>query len=162
MKMIAAVDQNWGIGCQNKLLVQIPQDMKRFKELTQGQVVFMGKNTLISLPGSSPLKNRTNIVLTSDQNFSVEGAVIVHDREEALAEIERYSDREVYLIGGASVYEQFLNDVNEALLTCIWHEYRADAYFPRLAERPEWVLAEESEVQRYSGLEYCFRRYIRK
>lgn len=162
MKMIAAVDQNWGIGYQNRLLVQIPQDMNRFKELTQGQVVFMGKNTLLSLPGSLPLKNRTNIVLTSDRNFSVKGAVIVHDREEALAEMGRYSDREIYLIGGASVYEQFLNDVNEVFLTCIQQTYHADAYFPDLTRRPEWVLAEESKMQRYSELEYSFRRYIRK
>ena len=82
MNLIAAVDKNWAIGRNNKLLVSIPDDMKFFRETTTGKVVVMGRKTLESFPGKKPLKNRVNIVLTGDRSYQADGAVIVHDMEE--------------------------------------------------------------------------------
>ena len=78
MNLIVAADKNWGIGKDNKLLVSIPSDMKFFRQETMGKVVVMGRKTLESFPNGLPLKNRTNVVLTSDKNYQVKDAVIVH------------------------------------------------------------------------------------
>ena len=86
MNLIVAVDKNWAIGKDNKLLVSIPQDMKFFRETTMGKVVVMGRKTLESFPGGQPLKKRTNIVLTRDANYQVKDAIVVHNVEELLEE----------------------------------------------------------------------------
>lgn len=161
MKIIAAVDKNWAIGYQNQLLVQIPDDMRHFKNMTGSHVVFMGRKTLMSFPDSRPLPDRTNIVLTSDRNFHAGQAVIVHSVEEALEEFRHYNSDEIYIIGGSSVYEQFLPYVQEAFITYIQHEYQADAYFPRIDKAPDWQLAQESGEQSYFGVKFCFRRYVK-
>ena len=84
MNLIAAVDKNWAIGKDNKLLVSIPMDMKFFRETTTGKVVVMGRKTLESFPNGLPLKNRTNIVLTANREFAREGVTVVHSIEEML------------------------------------------------------------------------------
>ena len=84
MNIIVAVDKNWAIGKENKLLVSIPADMKFFRSTTTGKVVVMGRKTLESFPNGLPLKNRTNIVLTKDKNYKVKDAIIVHSIEEVL------------------------------------------------------------------------------
>lgn len=162
MKIIAAVDKNWAIGYQNKLLVQIPEDMRHFKNMTENHVVFMGRKTLISFPDSRPLPDRTNIVLTSDRSFCSGQAVIVHSVEEALEEFQNYPSEEIYIIGGSSVYEQFLPCVQEAYITYIQHEYQADAYFPRIDKARDWQLVQESGEQDWFGLKYSFRKYVKK
>ena len=78
MKLIVAVDKNWGIGKDNKLLVSIPADMKMFRQETTGKVVVLGRKTLATFPGGLPLKNRTNIILTGNKDFKAKDAVIVH------------------------------------------------------------------------------------
>ena len=83
MNLIVAVDSNWAIGKENKLLVSIPQDMKFFRETTKGKVVAMGRKTLESFPGGQPLKNRVNVVLTTDKNYKVKDTVIVHKIDHA-------------------------------------------------------------------------------
>lgn len=160
MKIIAAVDENWAIGYQNKLLVHIPDDMKRFKALTSGNVVVMGRKTLQSFPGGLPLKNRVNIVLTSNLHFCVEDAVVVHSMAQAEEKIRQYKE-DIYIIGGAAIYEQFLDKATEIFLTCIHRSYQADAWFPDLSVRPEWKLEEESETYEYRGVSYCYQRYVR-
>ena len=89
MNIIVAVDKNWAIGKENKLLVSIPADMKFFRSTTTGKVVVMGRKTLESFPNGLPLKNRTNIVLTKDKNYKVKDAIIVHSIEEALEEFKK-------------------------------------------------------------------------
>ena len=88
MNLIVAADKNWGIGKDNKLLVSIPSDMKFFRQETMGKVVVMGRKTLESFPNGLPLKNRTNVVLTSDKNYQVKDAVIVHSIDEVLEELK--------------------------------------------------------------------------
>ena len=108
MNIIVAVDKNWAIGKDNKLLVSIPADMKMFRQETTGKVVVMGRKTLESFPNGLPLKNRTNIVLTGNKDYNVKDAIIVHTVEELLEEIKKYPSEEVYCIGGDSVYKQLL------------------------------------------------------
>ena len=122
MKLIVAVDANWGIGCKNELLVRIPSDQRFFRETTTGNVVVMGRKTLESFPGGKPLKDRVNIVLTKENRESVNGEIIVHSVEEALEEIKKYSE-EIYIIGGETVYRQFLHYCDESYITKIEYSY---------------------------------------
>ena len=109
MNLIAAVDKNWAIGLNGKLLVRIPEDMKFFQRATTGKVAVMGRKTLESFPGGQPLKNRTNIVLTANRNFQVKGAQTVHSMEELLEELKQYRSEDIYIIGGESVYRQMVD-----------------------------------------------------
>lgn len=162
MNLIVAVDENWGIGKDNKLLVSIPSDMKFFRQTTTGKVVVMGRKTLESFPNGLPLKNRTNIVLTRSRDYKVKDAVMVHSVPELLAELEKYNSEDVYVIGGDSVYRELLPYCDTAHVTKISHAYEADAYFPNLDAMEEWEVTGESEEQTYFDLEYLFVRYERK
>ena len=93
MKIIVDADKNWGIGKDNKLLVSIPADMKMFRQETTGKVCVMGRKTLESFPGGLPLKNRTNIVLTRNENYKVKDAIIVHSIEELMEEVRDHDPR---------------------------------------------------------------------
>ncbi|MBS6196390.1 MAG: dihydrofolate reductase [Clostridiales bacterium] len=162
MNLIVAVDKNWGIGKNNKLLVSIPSDMKFFRQETSGKVVVMGRKTLESFPNGLPLKNRTNVVLTSDRSYQVKDAVIVHNLEELLEELKKYEDDQIYVIGGGRVYEEMLPYCNLAHVTKIDHGFDADTHFPNLDEDPEWEVTASSEEQTYFDLEYAFVKYERK
>lgn len=162
MKMIVAVDKNWGIGKNNDLLVSIPADMKMFRTETSGKVVVMGRKTLESFPGGLPLKNRTNIVLSGNLDYQVKGAIVVHSLPELLEEIKKYPKDQVYCIGGDSVYKMLLPYCDTAQVTKIDFAYEADRYFPNLDEMPQWQVAAESEEQTYFDLEYRFVRYERR
>ena len=159
MNLIVAVDKNWAIGNDNKLLVSIPQDMKFFRETTMGKVVVMGRKTLESFPGGQPLKKRTNIVLTRDKNYQVKDAVVVNTVDELLQELKKYDEEEIYVIGGESIYRQMLPYCKVAHVTKINHAYEADTYFPNLDEKDEWVVTGVSDEQTYFDLEYEFVRY---
>ena len=161
MNLIVAVDKNWAIGKENKLLVSIPQDMKFFRETTMGKVVVMGRKTLESFPNGLPLKQRTNVVITRDKNYSVKDAIVVHSVEEALAELEKYASEDVYVIGGESIYRQMLPHCDVAHVTKIHHAYEADTFFPNLDEKTEWLVTGVSDEQTYFDLEYEFVRYER-
>lgn len=161
MKCIVAVDSNWAIGKNNQLLVSIPADMRFFKEQTMGKVVIMGRTTLESFPGGKPLKGRVNIVVTRDPRYYAPDAVIVHSVEEAAAVASRYPADDVYVIGGASIYRQFLPLCDTAYVTKIDYAYDADTYFPNLDDAPDWELTEESDEQTYYDLTYAFTTYNR-
>jgi dihydrofolate reductase len=162
MNLIVAVDKNWGIGCNNQLLVSIPADMKLFRETTSGKVVVMGRKTLESFPNGLPLKNRTNIVLTGNPDYQVKGATVLHTVEEVLEELKQYDDEDIFIIGGESIYRQFLPYCSVAHVTKIDHDYEADAYFPNLDEMEEWQITADSDEQTYFDLEYAFLKYERK
>lgn len=161
MNIIVAVDNNWAIGYQNKLLVSIPADMRFFRDETTNKVVIMGRSTLESFPGGQPLKNRTNIVITSKQDYKVKDAIVVHSIEEAMEIAGQYRSEDIYVIGGASIYKQMLPYCDIAHVTKIDYSYLADTYFPNLDELEDWALAEESEEQTYYDLTYTFCRYER-
>ena len=161
MKLIVAVDKNWGIGNKGKLLVSIPEDMKFFRGTTTGHVIVMGRKTLESFPNGNPLPNRTNIVLTSDPKYSKKDVIVVHSLDELDELLKDYKDEEVYCIGGASVYKQLLDRCDEAFVTMIDFAYEADAYFPNL-EKEGWVMVGESEEQTYFDLCYTFTTWKKK
>lgn len=162
MNLIVAVDENWAIGNKNNLLVRIPADHKFFREETTGKVVVLGRKTLETFPQGLPLKNRTNIILSSNPDYKVKDAVVVHNTEELLEELKKYPDEDIYIIGGESVYRQMLSYCNVAHVTKIDRTYEADVYFPNLDELPEWQITADSDEQVYFDITYHFLKYERK
>ena len=162
MNLIAAVDKNWAIGNKGQLLVSIPQDQKMFRDQTLGKVIVMGRKTLESLPGGQPLYGRTNIVLSTDPAYQVKGATVCHSLEEVQDLLTSYHSDDVYIIGGESIYRQFLPFCEEAQITWIDFAYAADTHFPNLDQDNSWELAEESDEQTYFDLCYEYRLYKRK
>ncbi len=162
MNIMVAVDNNWGIGCRNQLLVSIPADQKFFRTETTGKAVIMGRKTLESLPNGQPLKDRKNIVLTRKKDYYCKNVTVVHSVEEALEAVKDFADEDVYVIGGGEIYEQFLPYCKLAHVTKIDYAYQADTYFPNLDKNPEWELTGISEEQTYYDLVYEFCRYERR
>ncbi len=162
MNLIVAVDNNWAIGYKNELLVRIPNDHKHFREETTGKVVVLGRKTLETFPQGQPLKNRTNIILTTDRKYQVKDAIIVHSIHELLEELKKYNDEDIYIIGGESVYRQMLPYCNVAHITKIDHSYEADTYFPNLDQDEEWHITADSDEQTYFDIAYQFLKYERK
>lgn len=161
MNLIAAVDKRWAIGKDGRLLVTIPADQQMFLRETTGKVVVMGRKTLESLPGGQPLGNRVNLVLTRDRSYKKRGAASCHSMEEALEMLWEYDPEDVYIIGGQSIYEQFLPYCRTAHVTVIDYTYDADTFFPNLDKDEAWALADEGEEQTYFNLCYVFRKYVR-
>lgn len=161
MNLIAAVDRNWAIGYKNELLVRIPEDQKWFRETTTGKAVIMGRKTLESFPNKSPLKNRLNVVITSDMNYSVPGAVVVHSIDEAVEAVRDYADDDVYVIGGESIYRQMLPLCSTAHITKVDYAYQADAHFPDLDKEEGWKMTETSDERTYFDIIYEFVKYER-
>ena len=143
MNLIVAVDKNWAIGKDNKLMWSIPADMKFFRETTRENIVIMGRKTLESFPQGQPLKNRVNIVITKNPNYKVKDAVVVHSIEEAIEESKKY-EGETYVIGGESIYRAMLKYCDTALVTKIDHAFDADTYFPNLDADEEWEMTKIS------------------
>ena len=162
MNIIVNADKNWAIGKNNSLLVRIPADMKYFSQMTEGNIVVMGRKTLESFPGGQPLKNRVNVVLTTDKNYKVKDTVIVHSVEEMVEELKKYDSEDIYVIGGESIYRQLLPYCTKAYVTKIDHAYDADTYFPDLDADPEWEMTKISDEQTYFDLEYVFAIYERR
>lgn len=160
MNLIVAVDKNWAIGKNNKIMWSIPADMKYFREMTKGNVVIMGRKTLESFPQGQPLKNRVNIVITRNENYRVKGAVVVHSVEKAIEEARKY-EGELFVIGGESIYRAMLRYCDTAYITKIDHGFDADTYFPNLDEDQEWEMTKISEEQTCFDLEYYFTVYER-
>lgn len=161
MNLIAAVDRNWAIGYKNELLVRIPEDQKWFRETTTGKAVIMGRKTLESFPNKSPLKNRLNVVITSDMNYSVPGAVVVHSIDEAVEAVRDYADDDVYVIGGESIYRQMIPLCSTAHITKVDYAYQADAHFPDLDKEEGWKITETSDERTYFDIIYEFVKYER-
>ena len=161
MNLIAAVDENWAIGNKNELLIRIPADQKMFRQETTGKVIVLGRKTLETFPQGLPLKNRTNIILSSDPEYKVKDAVVVHSVEELLKELEQYNTEDVYIAGGESIYRQMLPYCDVAHVTKIDYAYTADAYFPDLDKMPEWKITADSEEQTYFDITYRFVKYER-
>ena len=163
IRSILNCDKKWGIGKRNGLLFSLPLDMKFFRETTKGHVVAMGENTLLSFPGSKPLKNRTNIVLSADPTHNYEGVINVHSFEEFLKKIKEYSESEdVYVIGGASIYHQTLPYVEEVYLTKVNADGEAEVFFDNLDELENFEIIKESETFLDNDIEIKFVTYKNK
>ncbi|MBQ1750286.1 MAG: dihydrofolate reductase [Lachnospiraceae bacterium] len=164
MKMIVNVDQNWGIGLKNQLLIRIPADLKFFREHTENHVVVCGRHTLESFPGQVPLPNRTTIVLSRNPKYNVRHAIMARSVEDLIGILkeEGYDLDDVYIIGGQKVYQDLLPYCDTAYVTKVDYEYEADAYFPNLDNDEDWECTEVSEEQTYYDIIYHFTTYTRK
>ncbi len=158
MKMIAAVAADGGIGKGGELLFAIPEDLKRFRELTSGNTVVMGKNTLISLPGGRGLKNRRNIVLTHS-GTDADNVEVASSAEELMKMLN--ADETVFVIGGASLYESLMPLCDTLYITHIDKTFEADRFFPAISEK-EWEVSEESGNFVHQGVTYRYVTYTRK
>lgn len=158
IRAIAAVAADGGIGRNGELLFHIPADLHRFKALTMGKALIMGRATLDSLPGGRPLPGRRNLVLTRNQSFSRAGAEVFHSPEALLAALG--AAEEAWVMGGASVYEQFLPLCGELYLTRVDAAPPADRYFPALGE--EWTRTEVSDWQEWNDIPWRFERYEKR
>jgi dihydrofolate reductase len=160
LSLIVAVAADNGIGYKNDLLTHISADLKRFKQITSGHAIIMGRNTWMSLP-KRPLPNRTNIVLTSQNGAAFEGAVVVHSLAEALAACP--DNQESFVIGGATIYEQFFPLVQKLYLTKIHQTFPADTFLPEINEK-EWNVVSNTPVtnDEQAGASYSFVDLERK
>ena len=156
MTAIVCVSQNWGIGRDGALLFRISADLKRFKALTVGKTVILGRKTLDTFPGGKPLKDRRNIVL-SRRELDIPGAEIAHSFDEAAA----FGGDDAIVIGGASVYMALLSRCDRVYVTKVDAAPDADSFFPDLDDNPDWRVASESEIFEENGLKFRFVDYIR-
>ena len=158
LEAIVAVYSDWGIGAEGTQPVTVRADRKRFREVTGGAAVIVGRKTLADFPGGKPLKNRANIVLTR-QDILIDGAVVVHSSAEALAEAEKH-DR-VFVIGGESVYLALLPHIHRIYVTKLDCAPRSDAYFPDLDADPVWRVSDPGLPLEEDGIGYRFTVYER-
>lgn len=159
MNAIAAVDERWGIGYQGELLARVSADLRRFKALTLGHPVILGRKTLATFPGGRPLPGRDNLIMSTTMDAAPEGARVFRDLDSLL----RAARSDSFVIGGETVYRQLLPYCDTAYLTLFHRTFEADAFFPDLDADPAWFLAEEEgPFQTEDGLTYTFRTYRRR
>lgn len=158
LSIIVAVADNGIIGDKNSLLWHIREDMLRFRRITTGHPVIMGRKTFDSI--GRPLPNRTNIVI-SRQNIEIEGCTVVHSLEEAIALFPR--EEEIFIIGGAQIYGQAMPLADKLYLTLVHHDYDGDTSFPKVDEN-EWkeVAREDYECGEKFDAPFSFVDYVRK
>ncbi len=168
MKLIVAVDREWGIGNKGELLARVRADLRNFREVTKGKTVILGSNTLATFPGGKPLKDRVNVVLHPDADYRPEGAVVVHSLEELMVYTGNHPEEEFIVIGGASVYRQLLPYCDTAYVTKFDASFEKDVYFENLDDRPEWKQVFEGEIQisdantdSIGGMPFRFTEYRR-
>lgn len=159
---IVCVDKNWGIGSKGDLLVKIPEDMKFFKNMTANGMVIMGRRTYDSLP-TRPLPNRTNVVITSEENKTPESAdtfyVSMEFAKMYLSTLPKTAC-ERYVIGGGTIYKELLPYCDTVYVTKVDYAFEnVDTYFPNLEDFPEWEIESVSEAKEYNGFKYQFYTY---
>ena len=159
MDIIVAVDQNWGIGYAGTQPVVLPEDRKHFRDLTTGGTVIVGRKTLADFPGGRPLKNRENIIMSTNTALCIAGAKIVSGTGGVFEAVTGKDPRKVFVIGGESVYRELLGYCRYAYVTKILAAFDADRFFPNLDENENWALESEGPLLTQEGVDYRFLRY---
>lgn len=166
MILIFAVDKNYSIGYQGDMLFHLRKDLARFKKITLGNILVMGRKTLESLPNSEPLPGRYSIVLTRDKNYEKDGVTIIHDLKDldkAIKKIDLQKKKKVFVIGGGNLVDQVYQDCDYAIITEVDKEFdKFDTSIPNISEDDEWILMSESDTYEDQGLRYVFKEYQRK
>ena len=157
MQAIVAVSQSWGIGKGGDLLFRLPSDLRRFKAMTTGHTVLMGRKTLDSLPGGKGLPHRRNLVLSRQSDFAPDRAEVIHSVEDIL----KTAEDDAFVIGGQQVYEQLLPYCARVYVTKVLSDPEADAFFPDLDKLPGWKVASAGEMLTENGLSFQYVEYIR-
>lgn len=161
MTIIAAVSENWGLGKSNELLFHIKHDMERFKFLTLGGTVIMGRKTLDSLPRGKALPLRRNIVITRDRNFRRKNTEVAHSVEEALAMVKDDDPDRVWVIGGGEIYKAMLPYCSKCYITHVHAAPECDVFFPQLLDA-DWKVTTLSNIFYEGDLSFQFVIYDRK
>jgi len=157
--LIAAVAENNALGKNNDLLWHLPNDFKRFKEITSGHHIIMGRKTFESFP--KPLPNRTHVIITRQKDYQYEGCIKVEDIEKAIAACPK--NENIFVIGGGEIYSQSIHLADQLDITRVHQSFEADVFFPFID--PEiWELS--SEISNYKDekhlYDYTFQTYVRK
>lgn len=154
ISIIVAISENFAIGKNNDLLWHLPNDLKRFKTLTSGHKIVMGRNTYLSLP-KRPLPNRTSIVITDQKDEKFDGTITVYSIEEALGAIDQ--DEEAFIIGGGMVYREFLSLADKLYLTLVHQNFDADTFFPEI-KFDEWkeISREDHQADDKNPFDYSY------
>lgn len=162
LRLIAAADDRWGLGRQGGLLARISPDLRRFKELTLGHTVILGRKTLSTFPQGRPLAGRENIILSRDQSFQTPGARIAHSLEELWTMLAGLKAGEpVFVCGGAQIYAQLVPYCRLAHITRVRGDFQADCHLLPLDREAAWQLTQRGELQSWQGWYYSFDEYQR-
>ena len=162
LKAIVCVDKNWAIGKDNNLLFSIKKDMEFFKQKTRNKIVFCGRKTLLSFPGSRPLKNRSTICLCSEKHKRND-CFCVHNFEQAVKLVlELSKTQDVFVIGGAMLYEAMMPFYDEIYVTRVDADGEGTVFFPCLDDQTEFTLTEESDVVREGDYTFRFCTYKKR
>lgn len=164
MNAIVVVDQIWAIGREGRLLFNLPADMERFKKLTEGGAIIMGRRTLNSFVEGHPLPNRRNIVVTRNADLVPSDVEVVPDTEAAVEAVADEDPDKVWVIGGGSVYAALLSRCRRTYLTRVETvaEGEPDTYFPDLDHLPGWEVESVSEPMSENGLTFRFAQYVNR
>jgi dihydrofolate reductase len=157
LTLIAAIAQNEAIGKENALIWHLSEDLKRFKQLTLGHHLIMGRKTFESI--GRPLPGRTTIVVSRQIDYDAKGAIVVNSLEDAIHKAS--GDTRPFIAGGAALYRQALPYVQEMEITRLDRDFEADAFFPEVSW-DQWLLVEKESHTTETGLPYHFCRYVRK
>lgn len=159
MNFIVVVDQAYGIGKDNNLLTYLPEDLKYFRRTTLNKVVVMGRKTLESLPGGKPFDKRTNIVLTRDLSYKTDHAKLVHSFEELFDVLKHYPTEDVYICGGAMIYNALYPYCTYGYITKINETFDADTFLDKIEDQPGWELDWTGETMENRGHEFVWTKY---
>ncbi len=162
MRLIVAVDENWGIGKNNDLLCRISADMQYFRKMTTGHTLVLGRKTLESFPNKKPLPNRNHIVLTKNIDYQAEGVTLCNSIEQLQQLLQSYHTNDIFVIGGGSIYTQLLPYCDTAYVTHIQKSFDADTHFPNLDNHPDWVLTQKGVTQQENNIAFSFDIYTKK
>lgn len=163
MNAIVVVDENWAIGKDGGLLVHLPGDLKYYKEKTKGKHIVIGRKTLDSFPGSKPLPDRENIVLTGNRDFSAPGCTVLNSMAQAAVYLGRFSEDDIFVSGGEIIYRRFMPLCDTFYVTHIQASFEgADKHFTDLDEEEDVAETWRSDVREENGVRYYFAKYERK
>ncbi|MEN9959740.1 MAG: Dihydrofolate reductase [Bacteroidota bacterium] len=161
LKILVAFDENRVIGKNNTLIWHLPADLKRFKTLTTGHVIIMGRKTFESI--GKPLPNRTSIVISRQADLQIDGAIIAHSVEEAILKAKSITREDIYIVGGAEIYALSLPLADQLLVTQLHDIFEGDAYFPEIpTETFEITEKERGITDEKNAYQYSYITYTRK
>lgn len=155
MNFIVAVSKDFAIGYKNRLLFNLPSDLVYFKDQTMGKVVIMGERTYRSLP-KRPLPGRINVVLSDNPNFEAEGTTVVHTLDELFKKLDNYESEDIFVCGGASIYNLLMDYCDKAYITFVNATKPADTYINDITKMPNWSIIQESNNFNENGYSFKF------
>jgi len=159
--LVVAASENNAIGLNNQLLWHLPKDMRFFKNTTWGMPILMGRKTFESM-GSKPLNGRFNIIITRNKNWVSEGVMVVHTMEQAITLADKFSYKELLVIGGGEIYEMALPMAEKIWLTRVHTTIEGDVYFPKLNTDWEMVSSTQNTADEKHKFSFDFECWKRK